>query len=230
MSSRYGYWNPYRSRKGYIVRKKYNVPAYRQLSIKEIRDLNEKYHISEAIADPSFPSNFYDSFTYPLTVFSDTSLNQYKTDKFSDMLLLNQPTFSVTFADSTAIEISYRYVFLCIVSSEFVSFYSIICSNDRDYRSTFVFTPIGLRPGDKLYLAGLSSINEKSASNPDYLPDFSPPFTLNNKGTPILAESCRSVFHVFKADQTVNAFDLAFTGDSPKYPFLLLPRRLISFE
>lgn len=238
MSSRFGYWNPYRSpRKGYIVHKKPDSPSYRSLTMMELKQLKKHYNLGpfqSQIPSPILRNHIYryisfqpDPFTYP---------DRIHAVEISGLTPVPHPTGQtnvnlVIVPSVVAGQASYRYLHTMLVSPQgYVSFYCFILHRvtiSSDLQK-FGVRYVGVRPEDRIYYLGASDPISRASGDPFTEQNY-PSIGLHsdNPEVGIFYAGYQTIFHVYPDDgASPTLINIAFTGDSPKYPYALLPTRL----
>lgn len=233
-SSRFGYYNPYRPhRKGYLIRKKPNSITYRSLSFRELRDMKEQYDLGnpeQPVVDPSLPSSYYETFVYPQSLPDLNSDFIYDNKLFSSLSPYPGSWDSIIgISDTTSRDLSCRYFFYMVVGDGIASFYTCIFVNDMNRVVNFHISFVGLKPGHKVYYIASSQVIAYPADY-DFGYSLLPVAGLDSSTSSATAElvsSCRQTFRVYRSTNTTMNIELAFTGDSPQYPFIALPSRML---
>lgn len=125
---------------------------------------------------------------------------------------------------------SYRYVHYMIVSEQgFTSFYCFILHRVTTslYAIEFQLTFLGLRPEDRLYFLGISDDIARASGDSFSEQNYPSMRLLDTHHNVLFVSGYQTIFHVFPDSGAIpSPINIAFTGDSPKYPYALLPTRL----
>lgn len=236
-SPQYTLYNPYRpSRKGYIVYKKRDSPSYRSLTMMELKQLRKHYNLGppqNQLPSSILRDNIYKYFSYqpdPFEVMQ--TFRNVVLDSLTAIPHPNGQTASKTFGVGNVVsgQTSYRYVHYMIVSDQgFTSFYCFILHRVTTSLSAvnFQVTFLGLRPEDRLYYLGASDSISRASGDPLSEQNYPSMRLLDTHYNVLFVSGYQTIFHVFPdGGVSPTLINIAFTGDSPKYPYALLPTRL----
>ncbi|AXH75434.1 MAG: hypothetical protein [Irmovirus amras] len=236
-SPQYTLYNPYRpSRKGYIVHKKRDSPSYRSLTMMELKQLKKHYNLGppqNQLPSQTLRDNIYKYFMYQHDPFDDMSA--FRTVAFDTLTPIPHPngqTASKTIGVGKVVsgQASYRYVHYMIVSSQgFTSFYCFILHRVTTSLSSvnFQVTFLGLRPEDRLYFLATSDSIARASGDSFSEQNYPSMRLLDTHHNTLFVSGYQTIFHVFPdGGVSPTLINIAFTGDSPKYPYALLPTRL----
>lgn len=249
MSSRFGYWNPYRRKpRGYVIRKDPNAVPYRQLRLADIKTISKQLNLEpEALPDPFFPSNYFESFTYV----EDLGDGTPRTRLFSSLSPISPSaqqhwSIQLPYGPSTISSTSRNLYLVYLVrdTNGYCYFFSLILHMIYNHypgiTSPHTFelyvSCSGIDPGSTLYLlcTTLSDPQVPSAAVPSS--SFSPAISINHDNERIVMESLGITYHKQNIPSnngetsTTYTYEFSLYGSSPKYPFLKLPERTIIFE
>lgn len=236
-SSKYTLYNPYRSsRKGYIVCKKRDSPSYRSLTMMELKQLKKHYNLGppqNQLPSSTLRDNIYKYFSFQPDPFEE--MQAFRSVDFGIIDPLphsNGQTAPKTVGVGNVVsgQTSYRYVHCMLVSEQgFTSFYCFILHRVTTSLSSvnFKLTFLGLRPEDRLYFLASSDSISRASGDPFSEQNYPSMRLLDTHYNVLFVSGYQTIFHVFPdLGASPSLINIAFTGDSPKYPYALLPTRL----